>query len=142
MTTIEINNIKEFSELIINELGSYYKEHIYVNAMCVHLRNNGFLFGNEVIVPIEYLGVQLGYERADIVIYQPFKCIIEFKAQTQSLSKKELNQLIKYQKNMNIDNGILINFGNSNGKLEFIHNNLKENEELKEKSEKSTITID
>ena len=93
----QLNCIKEFSETILDALGSHYKEHIYVSAMCIHLRSTKFLFGNEVIVPIMYQGVQLGYERADIIIYEPVKCVIEFKAQTQSLSKKELNQLIKYQ---------------------------------------------
>ena len=120
MSIEDLNCIKEFSESILTELGSYYKEHIYVSAMCIHLRNNNFLFGNEVIVPIMYQGVQLGYERADIIIYEPVKCVIEFKAQTQSLSKKELNQLIKYQNNLDIQYGILINFGHSTGKLEYV----------------------
>lgn len=113
------NKIREFSETIIQELGSCYKEHIYVTAMCTHLRQENYLFNTEVIVPINYNGIQLGYERADIVIYEPFKCIIEFKSQTQSISKKEINQLNKYKKNLNIDNGILINFGNVNCNLEF-----------------------
>ena len=115
--------IKEFSEQIISELGTGYKEHIYVNAMTIHLRKVNFLFNTEVIVPINYQGIQLGYERADIVIYEPIKCIIEFKSQSQSLSKKEINQLNKYKKNLNIENGILINFGNTNGKLEYIEYN-------------------
>ena len=113
------SKIKEFSQLILDELGSSYKEHIYVNAMCIHLRNENYLFQTEVIVPINYKGVQLGYERADIVIYEPIQCILEFKAQTQTLSKKEVNQLLKYMKNSNINNGILINFGNINSKLEY-----------------------
>jgi len=107
------SKIKEFSDQILEELGSSYKEHIYVNAMCVHLRNENYLFQTEVIVPINYQGIQLGYERADIVIYKPFNCIIEFKAQTQSLSRKEINQLNKYKTNLSIANGILINFGNN-----------------------------
>lgn len=113
------NKIKEFSKQIHNELGSSYKENIYVNAMCVHLRDENYLFRTEVIVPINYKGVQLGYERADIVIYEPIKCILEFKAQTQSISKKEIAQLTKYKKNLNINNGILINFGNINCNLEY-----------------------
>ena len=111
-----MENIKQFSIQIFNELGSGYKEHIYVNAMCVHLRNENYLFSSEVIVPINYKGVQLGFERADIVIYEPIKCILEFKAQNQALSKKEITQLSKYQKGLQINDGILINFGNS---LEF-----------------------
>jgi GxxExxY protein len=83
--------IKEFSELILNDLGSNYKEHIYVNAICIHLRNENFLFQTEVIVPIIYQDIQLGYERADIVIYEPIKCILEFKAQKIFLKKKLIN---------------------------------------------------
>ena len=113
------NKIKDFSQTILTELGPSYKEHIYVTAMCTHLRQENYLFNTEVIVPINYNGIQLGYERADIVIYEPFKCIIEFKSQTQSLSNQETIQLSKYQKNLNIDDGILINFGNLNCNLEF-----------------------
>lgn len=113
------SKIKEFSNKIYEDLGSNYKEHIYVNAMCVHLRNENYLFQTEVIVPIDYMGVQLGYERADIVIYEPFKCILEFKSQIQRLSQKEISQLSKYKKNLNILDGILINFGNL-GNLEII----------------------
>ena len=119
---MSLEKIKEFSELIYNELGPGYKENIYVAAMTTHLRNENYLFNTEVIVPINYNGIQIGYERADIIIYQPFKCIIEFKAQYNSLSKKEFTQLNKYKKNLNIDNGILINFSNNNGKLEYYNN--------------------
>lgn len=145
----QLNCIKEFSETILEALGSHYKEHIYVSAMCIHLRSAKFLFGNEVIVPIMYKGVQLGYERADIIIYEPVKCVIEFKAQTQSLSKKELNQLIKYQNNMDIQYGILINFGHSSGKLEYVFNETKSeivsnasNETEKVITQGNTVVID
>ena len=129
------SKIKEFSDQILNELGSSYKEHIYVNAMCIHLRNENYLFQTEVIVPINYKGVQLGYERADIVIYEPIKCILEFKAQTQSVSKKEIAQLTKYKKNLDINNGILINFGHLNGKLEY-------HEMFENNDNKKSITIE
>lgn len=142
------SKIKEFSDQILEELGSSYKEHIYVNAMCIHLRNENYLFQTEVIVPINYKGVQLGYERADIVIYEPIKCILEFKAQTQSIAKKEISQLTKYKKNLEIDNGILINFGNLNGKLEYhemFENSTSENstsENSTSENSKKSITIE
>ena len=88
-----------------------------------------------------YQGVQLGYERADIIIYEPVKCVIEFKAQTQSLSKKELNQLIKYQNNMNIQYGILINFGHSSGKLEYVFNDKSNASNEKVITQGSTVVI-
>jgi GxxExxY protein len=137
------SKIKEFSDQILEELGPSYKEHIYVNAMCIHLRNENYLFQTEVIVPINYKDVQLGYERADIVIYEPIKCILEFKAQTQSIAKKEIAQLTKYKKNLEIDNGILINFGNLNGKLEYheiFENSTSENSTSE--NNKKSITIE
>jgi len=128
-----IERIRSFSDEILNALGPGYKENIYVNAMCVHLSREKYLFATEVIVPIDYLGVQIGYERADIVIYEPIKCILEFKAQTQSVSKKEFTQLKKYLKNLDngvFKNGILINFGNFKNSLEF-HEINQEEEVLK-----------
>ena len=110
--TDHYNNLKIYCESIFNKLGSGYKEHIYVNAMVVHLRAQNYLFGTEVIVPIEYMGVQLGFTRADIVIYEPFKCVLEFKAQSTLVAKKEFTQLNQYLINLKQDDGILINFGN------------------------------
>ena len=140
---MSLSNIKDFAETILNELGPGYKEHIYVNAMCIHLRDNEtkYQFHNEVIVPIIYKGMQLGYERADIVIYEPDKCIIEFKSQTQSIGKKEIMQLSKYMKNLQINNGILINFGNLNGTLEYkaLNNTCNESNESNERDEKIII---
>tara|TARA_E500000178_G_C16991673_1_gene741105 strand:- start:968 stop:1366 length:399 start_codon:yes stop_codon:yes gene_type:complete len=121
---MSIEKIKEFCNIIHDKLNNNYKEHIYVSAMCIHLRNENYQFQTEVIVPILYEGYQLGYERADIIIYEPFKCILEFKSQVNSLSKKEIIQLQKYQKNLNIENGLLINFGNIHNKLEYYESKL------------------
>ena len=101
------SKIKEFSEQILEELGSSYKEHIYVNAMCVHLRSK-YLFQTEVIVPINYMGVQLGYERADIVIYEPIKCILNLRHKLKYFKKRNWT-INKVQKNLNSNDGILIN---------------------------------
>lgn len=107
------SKIVDLASIIYKELGPGYKEHIYVNAMIVELRKLNYSFANEVIVPIMYQGVQLGYERADIVIYEPEKYILEFKAMNSSLTKKENVQLEKYLKNLQFDNGIVLNFGNN-----------------------------
>ena len=107
------SKIVDLASIIYKELGPGYKEHIYVNAMIVELRKLNYSFANEVIVPIMYQGVQLGYERADIVIYEPEKYILEFKAMNSSLTKKENIQLEKYLKNLQFDNGIVLNFGNN-----------------------------
>lgn len=107
------NIIKEKAEEIFSKLGPGYKEHIYVNAMIIELRELNYSFSSEVIIPITYKEIQLGYERADIIIYKPEKCILEFKAINSNITKKETIQLEKYLKNTNTTFGILLNFGNT-----------------------------
>ena len=104
-----INCIKTVESL----LGNYYKENIYQNALCVELNLAGFIIQSEVIVPIMYKGMTIGYERADIVVYSSdgsIICILELKSQTTRLSLKEINQLKKYIINLQTDTGLLINF--------------------------------
>lgn len=108
--------IYEYAKKIHEKLGSGYKEHIYVTALNFHLHQNSILFNNEVIIPILYENIQLGYERADTIIYKPFECILEFKAQNNKLSSKEIIQLRKYLRNYDnnkIKTGILLNFNSS-----------------------------
>ena len=112
------HKIFEYSKEIHKKLGSGYKEHIYVSAMKYHLTHDQYNFQTEVIIPIIYKNIQLGYERADIIIYEPYQCVLEFKAQNSQLSRKEFIQLEKYLKNMSINYGILINF-HINNSLEF-----------------------
>lgn len=95
------------------ELGNFYKENVYQAALCVELNLSGILFQSEVVLPIKYKGICIGYERADIVIYSKEgnpDCIIELKSQNTKLSSKEINQLKKYIKNLGCNNGLLVNF--------------------------------
>jgi GxxExxY protein len=98
----------------VNEtLGNYYKENVYQAALCVELNLFGILFQSEVVLPIKYKGICIGYERADIVIYSKDgipEYIIELKSQNTKLSLKEVNQLRKYIKNLSCNNGLLVNF--------------------------------
>lgn len=118
-----IMEIKICINKVYSTLGYGYKEHIYASAMAVELRNLNYKFQSEVISPIMYENMQIGYERADIVIYEPIQCVLEFKAQTMILQKKDKIQLKKYLLNLDIPDGILINFGN---KLEIIDINQKD----------------
>lgn len=111
--------IKHVLEVSSN-LGNYYKENVYQSALSVELQMNGKIIQTEVVVPIIYKGVNIGFERADIVLYEDgiLKYIIELKSQSSRLSSKEINQLRKYLINLNCENGILVNFYD---KLEMIH---------------------
>jgi GxxExxY protein len=71
---------------VSNELGNHYKENIYQSALYVELNLKGYMVQTEVIVPIFYKNVYIGFERADIVIYNNDSIvIIELKSQNSRL---------------------------------------------------------
>jgi len=96
-----------------SELGNHYRENIYQFALYVELNLHGYLVQTEVMIPIHYKGMYVGFERADIVIYDKtgnIEYILELKSQNSRLASKEIMQLRKYLKNMGCSNGLLINF--------------------------------
>lgn len=109
------DQIKDSIYLVEKELGNYYKENIYQSALSAELQMKGIIIQTEVIVPILYKNINVGYERADIVVYNQnnIYTIIELKSQNSRISTKEINQLRKYLNNLNCDSGILVNFYDS-----------------------------
>lgn len=110
-----IQDVLNCIKKVKDELGDFYKENIYQEALRMELERLNYYCGTEVIIPIHYKGVYIGFERADIIIYEslaPYniKLIIELKSQSAKLSNKETVQLKKYLKNVNCEKGILINF--------------------------------
>tara|TARA_B100000767_G_C19727541_1_gene520157 strand:- start:569 stop:1003 length:435 start_codon:yes stop_codon:yes gene_type:complete len=112
-----IKNVLGCIKKVNTEMGDYYKENIYQEALNIELRGLGLASGTEVVVPIHYKGIYVGFERADIVIYdkvgdnEPYVVmIIELKSQNSKLTTKEIVQLKKYLKNLRCETGILVNF--------------------------------
>ena len=65
MNKIIIDSIKE----VERQLGNHYKENIYQNALFIELNKKNLTCQTEVIVPIYYDNIQIGFERADILVY-------------------------------------------------------------------------
>lgn len=115
---------------IFNTLGSGYKENIYQRAIEIEFQTENILFHSEVICPITYNGIQVGFERADIVTYSGNMpdAVLELKSQINSITKKEFIQLYKYLLNLKVKTGYIINFiithdsiiNNSDSKYRFI----------------------
>ena len=100
-------------KIVSDELGGHYKENIYQSALYLEMNLKGYITQTEVVVPIIYKGYYLGFERADVVVYNQdgkITNIIELKSQNSRITSKEINQLRKYLKNLNCNNGILVNF--------------------------------
>ena len=96
----------------LNGLG--LTEAAYQKALFVNLKTKFNIIEVEKLVPITYMNHQISTGRADIVIDN--KIIIELKNTSKLATKDEL-QIKKYMKFLNIDKGILINFGNFEYKI-------------------------
>ena len=108
-----MEKILECVRKVESELGNHYRENIYQYALYVELNLQGYLVQTEVMIPINYKGVYVGFERADIVIYNSngtIEYILELKSQNSRLASKEIMQLRKYLNNLSCNNGLLINF--------------------------------
>jgi GxxExxY protein len=105
------DTIKQLAEIVYTELGVGYSERVYHNAMEVLLRENGFKYETERIVPILFKEHVIGNVRADIVVEN--EIILELKA-VSVLNTMMSHQLKTYLKHTGLKKGILINFTQSN----------------------------
>lgn len=107
--------MKEIIEMVRNvssTLGNHYRENIYQQALMVDFNNKNYIVQSEVVLPIKYRNITVGFERADIVIYEEFKptLVLELKSQNSRLGTKEISQLRRYMSNLECHTGVLVNF--------------------------------
>jgi GxxExxY protein len=103
--------IIDISNEIYEILGCGHTESIYHRALETELRLHGVNYNSEVATPINYKGSYIGYGRADVVI--PDILVIELKATATSLRGPDKEKLRAYMTSLNIDDGIIINFPQS-----------------------------
>jgi GxxExxY protein len=103
-----LEHIIVISNNIFKELGTGNTESVYHRALEVELRNLGVQYSSEVVTPIMYKGMYVGYGRADVVL--PGILVIELKAISSDIRFVELAKTRTYMKSLDIHNGILINF--------------------------------
>ena len=110
--------ILEITNDVYNSLGPGYNEVIYHRALEVGLRLNGISYQSEVITPVVYKGHNVGYGRVDLMLND---LIIELKA-ISKITIESIIQIKNYMKHHQINNGMVINFGqstkSSSGQLE------------------------
>ena len=107
---MSIETIKEISNHIYTQLGCGHSERIYHNAMEVSLRKRNIQYESERIVPIVFEGHTIGNMRADLIIEN--NLIVELKS-TRNLNQAMNNQAMNYLKLTGIQNGLLVNFPQS-----------------------------
>lgn len=113
---MEVSDIIDISIQIINTLKTGFNEVVYQKALELELRLLGVKHESERIIPILYKHHQIGFGRADIVVND--EIIIELKA-VGKLSDKATDQLNQYLKFTGLKQGVVINFNQTTGEIDY-----------------------
>jgi len=108
--------MKSIAENIWASLGPGYSESVYHCAFEVALRKQGIFYETERIVPVFYDGQNVGHVRADLIIDR--KVVIELKS-VSKLNESYRIQTRNYMDLLGLDHGILINFPDRVGPIEY-----------------------
>jgi GxxExxY protein len=85
-----------------------YPELIYQKCLIIEFRKLALSFQNEIELPIFYEDIHVGRRRVDFLIEN--KVVVELKALSQ-LTDAHFAQALNYLEAMNLEVGLLINFG-------------------------------
>ena len=107
-----LNDLINITNDIYTSIGLGYNEVIYHRAFEVALRLNGIMYESEVVTPIIYKNHTIGHGRVDIIVNKVM--IIELKAIANLNNIDSVIQIKNYMKQLNISDGLIINFGQCN----------------------------
>ena len=93
-----------------NTLGPGFLEKVYENALKLELKSQGMFVRQQPKLPVYYEGTQVGLYYPDLCI--DGQLVIEIKACLRLAPEHEL-KLIHYLTATGINNGLLINFGDT-----------------------------
>lgn len=101
---------------IWEKLGPGYSESVYHCAFEVSLRSAGLYYETERIVPVYYMGQNVGHVRADLIVNR--KIVLELKS-VGRLNDQYRIQTRNYLSLLDLEEGYLINFPDKTGQAEF-----------------------
>jgi len=85
-----------------------YQEIIYQRCLCIEFDREGIKYQQEMEMPIFYDGIHVGKRRVDFLIEE--KGVLEIKAVSE-LTDTYLAQTLNYLEALNLETGLLLNFG-------------------------------
>jgi GxxExxY protein len=100
-------SIRQIANDVWSKLGPGYSESVYHSAFEVGLRTFGLYYETERIVPVFYLGQNVGHVRADLIVDR--KTVIELKS-VSKINESYRIQTKNYMDLLGLDHGYLINF--------------------------------
>ena len=124
LTPVIHTDILECAQKVFESIGVGHSEFIYQRALAIELRSNGYVLETEKRVLITYIDREgnkhhLGDERIDIYLHKcdilDYEVVIELKAIVKPPKQSEIEQVLKYKRELNKDFvtprfGIIINF--------------------------------
>ena len=93
-----------------NTLGFGFLEQIYVEALAIELRERGHVVDLEVGVQVSYRGIEIGWQRVDMLVDGIL--VVEIKS-TAELHPNARRQLLNYLCATRLELGLLLHFGAS-----------------------------
>ena len=97
-----------------------YQELIYHRCLIIEFRKIALSFLNEIELPIFYDEIEIGKRRVDFLVEH--KVVVEIKAQSE-LTDTHLAQALNYLEALNLEIGLLINFGSKSLEIRRLINN-------------------
>ena len=114
----DMKTIESFLKKVGLQLGKGRKEGVYQSAFCQELSRRQITNQKEETIPILYDGINIGYERIDIHIYNTgfTEMILELKAVDSDITSKNHWQVISYMRHLGCKFGAVINYNQSPSK--------------------------
>ena len=109
---------------LYNELGHGFLESVYEQAFSLVLAENNIFFQRQLAIPVWFHGQQLGEFRADLVV--DGKVLIELKT-GRDIDTAWEKQLLNYLRAIDIEVGLLFNFGPSAQFRRYVFENERKN---------------
>jgi GxxExxY protein len=97
-----------------------YQELIYHRCLVIEFKKENIVFQDEVELPIFYEGIEVGKRRVDFLIDK--KVVLEIKAVSE-LNDTHFAQALNYLEGLNLEIGLLLNFGAKSLEIKRIINN-------------------
>lgn len=97
-----------------------YQEIIYHRCLVIEFKKEGIVFQEEMELPIFYEETEVGRRRVDFLVDK--KVVLEIKAVSE-LNDIHLAQALNYLEGLNLEIGLLLNFGSKSLEIKRLINN-------------------
>ena len=104
------SKIIELAIKVHKNLGSAYEEKLYQRALYLEFQRAKLKFEREKEINVNYGNVTIGKKKLDFIVDD--KVVVELK-KVEAIDKVHIAQVVSYLKTLNLNVGLILNFGKS-----------------------------